>query len=41
VPRLLRAPRNVDKRRAALGMEPLQQYLDMMTSATKQMNKPK
>lgn len=41
VPRLLRDPQNVDKRRAALGMEPLQQYLDMMTSATEQMNKPK
>ncbi|MCA8830321.1 DUF6624 domain-containing protein [Hymenobacter pini] len=41
VSRLLRDPKNVDKRRAALGMEPLQQYLDMMTSMHEQMNKPK
>lgn len=39
-PASLRDPKNVDKRRAAIGMEPLQKYLDGMTEMTKQMNKP-
>ncbi|WP_210513705.1 DUF6624 domain-containing protein [Hymenobacter terricola] len=41
VPVSLRDPKNVDKRRAAIGMEPLQDYLNMMTEVTRQMNKPK
>ena len=41
VPVSLRDPKNVDKRRAAIGMEPLQKYLDGMTEVTRQMNKPK
>jgi hypothetical protein len=41
VPVSLRDPKNVDKRRAAIGMEPLQNYLDGMTEMTRQMNKPK
>ncbi|HEX8326426.1 MAG TPA: DUF6624 domain-containing protein [Hymenobacter sp.] len=41
VPVSLRDPKNVDKRRAAIGMEPLQKYLDRMAEMTKQMNKPK
>lgn len=41
VPKSLRDPRNVDKRRAALSMEPLQQYLDMMSTMHEQMNTPK
>ncbi|WP_139921894.1 DUF6624 domain-containing protein [Hymenobacter sp. DG01] len=41
VPRSLRDPKNVDKRRAAMGMEPLQQYLDRMSASHEQMNKPK
>lgn len=41
VPVSLRDPKNVDKRRAAIGMEPLQKYLDGMTEMTRQMNKPK
>lgn len=41
VPVSLRDPKNVDKRRAAIGMEPLQNYLDMMTEVTRQMNAPK
>ncbi|AHJ97831.1 hypothetical protein Hsw_2236 [Hymenobacter swuensis DY53] len=41
VPRSLRDPKNVDKRRAAIGMEPLQQYLDMMSGLHEQMNAPK
>jgi hypothetical protein len=40
VPVSLRDPKNVDKRRAAIGMEPLQKYLDGMAEMTKQMNKP-
>lgn len=41
VPVSLRDPQNVDKRRAAIGMEPLQNYLDMMADMARQMNKPK
>lgn len=41
VPASLRDPKNVDKRRAAIGMEPLQKYLDERAEITKQMNKPK
>ena len=41
VPASLRDPKNVDKRRAAIGMEPLQDYLSRMTDLTRQMNKPK
>jgi hypothetical protein len=41
VPASLRDPKNVDKRRAAIGMEPLQDYLNRMTEMTRQMNKPK
>lgn len=41
VPVSLRDPRNVDKRRAAIGMEPLQNYLNMMADMARQMNKPK
>ena len=41
VPVSLRDPKNVDKRRAAIGMEPLQKYLDGMAEMTRQMNKPK
>ena len=40
-PASLRDPKNVDKRRAAIGMEPLQKYLDGMAEMTRQMNKPK
>ncbi|GAB3875672.1 hypothetical protein GCM10028824_31640 [Hymenobacter segetis] len=40
VPVSLRDPKNVDKRRAAIGMEPLQKYLDGMAEMTRQMNKP-
>jgi hypothetical protein len=41
VPVSLRDPQNVDKRRAAIGMEPLQNYLNMMANMARQMNKPK
>lgn len=41
VPKSLRDPKNVDKRRAAIGMEPLQQYLDRMSNMHKEMNTPK
>lgn len=41
VPQSLRDPQNVDKRRAAIGMEPLENYLGMMTSMHMQMNTPK
>lgn len=41
VPRSLRDPRNVDKRRAAIGMEPLRQYLDRMSTMHEQMNTPR
>ena len=40
VPVSLRDPKNVDKRRAVIGMEPLQKYLAGMAEMTKQMNKP-
>lgn len=39
VPVSLRDPKNVDKRRAAIGMEPLQNYLNMMAEVARQMNK--
>ncbi|SNC77293.1 hypothetical protein SAMN06265337_3876 [Hymenobacter gelipurpurascens] len=41
VPKSLRDPKSVDKRRAAIGMEPLQKYLDMMSNMHKEMNTPK
>lgn len=41
VPTSLRDPKHVDKRRAAIGMEPLQQYLDMMSNMHQEMNTPK
>jgi hypothetical protein len=41
IPVSLRDPKNVDKRRAAIGMEPLQNYLDGLAEMTRQMNKPK
>ncbi|QJX47006.1 hypothetical protein HMJ29_08695 [Hymenobacter taeanensis] len=41
VPKSLRDPKNVDKRRATIGMEPLKSYLDRMNSTHEQMNKPK
>ncbi|WP_052695866.1 DUF6624 domain-containing protein [Hymenobacter sp. AT01-02] len=41
VPKSLRDPENVDKRRAAIGMEPLKTYLDRMTKMHEEMNKPK
>ena len=41
IPASLRDPKNVDKRRAAIGMEPLQKYLDGMAEMTRQMNTPK
>ncbi|TGE05412.1 DUF6624 domain-containing protein [Hymenobacter fodinae] len=41
VPKSLRDPQNVDKRRAAIGMEPLQSYLNMMTNMHEEMNKPR
>lgn len=41
VPKSLRDPKHVDKRRAAIGMEPLQQYLDRMSDMHKEMNTPK
>lgn len=37
----LRDPANVDKRRGAIGMEPLQDYLNRMAEMTRQMNKRK
>ncbi|QKG57690.1 hypothetical protein GKZ68_14270 [Hymenobacter sp. BRD128] len=40
VPKSLRDPRNVDKRRAAIGMEPLENYLDMMSKMHEEMNTP-
>lgn len=41
VPTSLRDPKHVDKRRAAIGMEPLQQYLDRMSTMHTEMNTPK
>ncbi|TGD78450.1 DUF6624 domain-containing protein [Hymenobacter wooponensis] len=40
-PKSLRDPKNVDKRRAAIGMEPLNNYLNMMTKMHEEMNRPK
>ncbi len=40
VPRSLRDPENVNKRRAAIGMEPLEKYLDSMTKMHVEMNTP-
>jgi hypothetical protein len=40
VPNSLRDPQNVNKRRAAIGMEPLENYLDMMTKMHVEMNTP-
>lgn len=36
----LRDPKNVNKRRAAIGMEPLEAYLEMMNNMHRQMNTP-
>lgn len=41
VPVSLRDPKNVEKRRAAIGMESLQDYLKRMTEMTRQMNQRK
>jgi len=41
VPVSLRDPQNVDERRANIGLEPLQSYLNGMTEMTKQMNQRK
>ena len=41
VPRSLRDPAHVNQRRAAIGMEPLENYLDMMTQTHIDMNTPK
>ncbi|RSK45974.1 DUF6624 domain-containing protein [Hymenobacter perfusus] len=41
VSRSLRDPAHVNQRRAAIGMEPLENYLDMMTKMHIEMNKPK
>lgn len=40
VPVSLRDPQNVNKRRAAVGMDPLENYLDMMTKMHVEMNTP-
>lgn len=40
VPKSLRDPKNVDKRRAAIGMEPLEDYLNRMTKMHVEMNTP-
>ncbi|UOQ78413.1 hypothetical protein MUN84_07525 [Hymenobacter sp. 5516J-16] len=40
VPRSLRDPAHVNQRRAAIRMEPLEKYLDMMTKTHIEMNKP-
>ncbi|RZK30230.1 MAG: hypothetical protein EOO61_19540 [Hymenobacter sp.] len=40
VPKSLRDPQNVNKRRAAIGMEPLENYLGMMTKMHIEMNTP-
>lgn len=41
IPKSLRDPARVNQRRAAIGMEPLENYLDMMTKMHREMNKPK
>lgn len=41
VPKSLRDPKNVNKRRAAVGMDKLEDYLGMMNSTHEQMNTPK
>lgn len=41
VPKSLRDPKNVNKRRAAIGMDPLENYLGMMTKMHVDMNTPK
>ncbi|MDU0369295.1 DUF6624 domain-containing protein [Hymenobacter endophyticus] len=41
VPKSLRDPARVNQRRAAIGMEPLENYLNMMTQMHREMNKPK
>ena len=41
VPRSLRDPARVNQRRAAIGMEPLENYLRMMTQTHVEMNTPK
>lgn len=41
VPKSLRDPKNANKRRASIGMEPLEQYLEMMTNMHVEMNTPK
>ncbi len=40
VPRSLRDPKNVNKRRAAIGMETLEAYLEMVNNMHRQMNTP-
>ena len=40
VPVSLRDPKNVNKRRAAIGMEPLESYLGMMSKMHEEMNTP-
>jgi len=40
VPKSLRDPKNVNKRRAAIGMESLENYLGMMTNMHVEMNTP-
>lgn len=40
VPKSLRDPKNVNKRRADIGMEPLENYLGMMTKMHVEMNTP-
>lgn len=41
VPKSLRDPTNVNKRRAAIGMEPLENYLGMMSKMHEDMNTPR
>ena len=41
VARPLREPAHVNKRRAAVGLEPLETYLENMTNMTREMNAPK
>ena len=41
VPKSLRDPKNVNKRRVAIGMEPLENYLDRMTKMHVEMNTPR
>ncbi|MDJ0363694.1 hypothetical protein QMK33_00900 [Hymenobacter sp. H14-R3] len=40
VPKSLRDPKSVNKRRAAIGMEPLENYLGMMSKMHEEMNTP-